>query len=590
MRSKNTFRQRLFIYYFSVYALFGIILLVFQYSREKRYKTDELDSSLDQIAAITNKYIGHNNILETGRYHLLDSLHVILPNPEIRITVISRDGLVNYDSSVDDESAMENHIDRPEVVKAINHDRGANIRKSATTGLKYYYFARAYEDYFIRVAVRYDLEVQNFLEAERTFWFVFLAVFIIIWLVLLYVTGKIGEAITKLKEFTIQLKTGKPFPEKISFPDNELGFIGREINDIYYRLSGTRDELLNEKERLMSHLNALNEGVGIFSKDRTGIYHNNNFINFLNLIGDKPVKSAEKVFELPSFDKINTFLHHYLSGEIIDQQDDLPRMDFIIKKNGKYFNILCVFFPDYSFEINITDVTKPEKRRIIKQQMTANIAHELKTPVASVIGYIETIVDSPELDENTKRNFLEKAYSHAERLADLINDLVVLNKIEEASEHFEIDDVDVQSLLTELEEFYHQILQASHSELKLSIPENVKLKGNKSLLHSIFQNLLENSIKYAGSNAKIEVEHYLEDKDYHYFSFRDNGPGVDPSHLNRLFERFYRVDKGRTRKTGGTGLGLAIVKNAILLHKGDINVKNRKEGGLEFLITLPKAN
>lgn len=589
MPSRNTYRQRLFVYYFSVFLLFAIILLVFQFSREKRYKTDELDRSLDQVAGITDRYIKLNSILNTGDFSQLDSLHLLLPDQDTRITVISDIGKVYYDSSVEDESSMENHISRPEIIKATNGISGANIRKSTTTGFKYYYYAKKYDDYFIRIAVRYSVEVKSFLKAEKIFWFVFFAAFLVVGFVLYLVTGKMGEAITKLKELTVRLKSGEVTENSISFPDNELGFIGKEIYDIYYKLNGTKNELINEKERLVSHLGALNEGVGMFSQNKNEIYHNNNFIHYLNMIGDKPVKSPNSVFKLSDFKKINKFLLHQFSKKSPKNISDLPRLEYTIESNSRYFNVFCVIFPDRSFEINITDVTRPEKRRIFKQQMTANIAHELKTPVASVIGFLETILETPEMDKDTQKNFLEKAYQNAERLADLISDIVVLNKMEEASDNFEIEKVDVPGLLNELQEFYEHTLKASNKVLKVNVGEGIALKGNRSLLHSVFQNLLENAINYAGSDGIIiEINHYLEDKDFHYFSFRDNGKGVDEIHLNRLFERFYRVDKGRTRKSGGTGLGLAIVKNAVLMHKGEINVRNGKDGGLEFLFSLPK--
>lgn len=587
MRYHNTFRRKLFFYYFSVFVIFGLILFTYQYSREKRHKADELESSLDQVAGITNAYIQINVSDDSSDYQIIDSLFQIIPNKDTRITIISLEGNVLYDSSAD-PLGMENHLQRPEIQKSLYNQSGSNIRKSATTGYSYYYYSRYYPEYFIRVAVRYNIEIKNLLQAEKTFWFVFLVSFLIIWLVLGYITGKMGEAITKLKEFAIQARTGQSIDIDIEFPDNELGIISREISDMYGSINKTKNELIFEKERLVSHLHALNEGVGIFSKEKIDIYHNNNFIQYINLLAEKPIITPEAVFEIIDFEKVKTFLNQNLSNDIETQLSDLPRLDYTIQKSGKYFRIQCVIFADLSFEISITDVTRPEKRRIIKQQMTANIAHELKTPVSSVRGYLETILNNPDLDKEKQRHFIEKAFAQSERLTDLINDIVVLNKIEETSEHFEMESIEINLLLNELSGMYTQALSDKKMQLKLNFTANVKVRGNHSLIFSIFQNLLENAINYAGDGSEVTINHYLEDQEYHHFSFMDTGFGVDEKHLNRLFERFYRIDKGRTRKSGGTGLGLAIVKNAVLLHKGEVNVKNAKDGGLEFIFSLPK--
>ena len=198
MRYHNTYRRKLFLYYFSVFALFGLLLFAFQYSREKRYKTKELESSLDQIAGITNRFIQDADLMNTGGLFKIDSIHRLIPNQDTRITIVSIDGKVKYDSSVEDVSTMENHLQRPEIQKALYKQTGGNIRKSATTGLSYYYFAHHYPEYFVRVAVQYNIKIKSLLKAEGKFWFVFLASFILIWLVLGFVTRKTGEAITKL--------------------------------------------------------------------------------------------------------------------------------------------------------------------------------------------------------------------------------------------------------------------------------------------------------------------------------------------------------------------------------------------------------
>ncbi len=588
MQYRNTFKRKLFLYYFTVFVLFGLILFIYQYSREKRYKANELESSLDQVAGIINGYIQINGLDETSDYQKIDSLYLLLPNKDTRISIISLEGDVFYDTSAD-PAEMENHLQRPEIQKSLYNKSGANIRKSATTGYSYYYYSRYYPGYFVRVAVRYNVEIKNLLRAEKTFWFVFLASFIIIWFVLVYVTGKMGEAITKLKEFAIKARTGQSIDTEINFPENELGVISREISDLYVSLNATKNELIFEKERLVSHLHALNEGVGIFSKDKTNIYHNNNFIQYINLIAERPIITPEAVFEIKDFEKAITFLDQNLSEDFATQLSDLPRLDYTIQQNGKFFRVQCVIFADLSFEINMTDVTRPEKRRIIKQQMTANIAHELKTPVSSVRGYLETILNNPDLDPEKRLHFIEKAFSQADRLTYLINDIVVLNRIDEASGHFDLETVIIEPMLSELSGLYAQALTENGMTFNFVVNPDVAVIGNRSLLFSVFQNLLENAINYSGTGTEVRINHYLEDQEYHHFSFLDNGQGVDDKHLNRLFERFYRIDKGRTRKQGGTGLGLAIVKNAVLLHKGDISVKNRKEGGLEFLFTLPKT-
>ncbi|MBA7582234.1 Alkaline phosphatase synthesis sensor protein PhoR [subsurface metagenome] len=219
--------------------------------------------------------------------------------------------------------------------------------------------------------------------------------------------------------------------------------------------------------------------------------------------------------------------------------------------------------------------------------MTSNIAHELKTPVATVMGYLETLQHNS-ISQEKQKYFIDKAFAQAKKLSDLIEDISMLNKIEEAKEYFSFEPLSINEILEEVNDNLKLRLKEKNIKVHLKFKKIIILRGNKSLLFSVFYNLFDNVIKYGGENIELKVTNYLDDNDYYYFSFSNTGNIIDKKHLSRIFERFYRVDTGRSRKTGGTGLGLAIVKNAIQLHNGEITVRNYKNGGVEFLFTIAK--
>lgn len=225
----------------------------------------------------------------------------------------------------------------------------------------------------------------------------------------------------------------------------------------------------------------------------------------------------------------------------------------------------------------------------LKRQLTENVAHELKTPVSSIQGYLETIVTNHDLPSETKDHFMERCYNQSRRLSSLLQDISMLNKLDDAPEGFEKTEVSIIDLLKSIKSDTAQKAEERKVKILALVSPNVKVFGNQSLLYSIFRNLTDNAIAYAGEGASATVQVISEDDDFYTFSFADNGVGVAPEHLPHLFERFYRVDKGRSRRLGGTGLGLAIVKNAVLLHHGKIRVQPAKTGGLEYIFTLPKA-
>jgi two-component system, OmpR family, phosphate regulon sensor histidine kinase PhoR len=580
-----SFRQKLYLSFTAIFTVFTLLVLIFQFDREKNFRIGQLENTLDNISEIAHNYMISNSIPESGNFRMMDSLMGIMPAMNVRLTVISPRGVVLYDSEVSDYNTMENHLERPEVRESVAKGSGGNIRESATTGKSYYYYAKFYPDYFVRTATLYDLRVKDFLHVEKLFVFYLALLFMVTAILLYYMTRRFSQTINKLKDFTIRLRTGQEIDESLQFPKDELGTISSQITSLYRDFNEARKKLVIEKNKLYSHLSALNEGIAFFSPRKEKVLANNHFIQNLNLLSERSTISAEKIFEEPDLEPILQFIDSHLKDAGVFNTDPLPQMELDLQKGNRYFNVKCAFFQDKSFEIVIADVSKLEKRRLMKQQMTSNIAHELKTPVATVLGYLETLQHNSITPEK-KGYFIEKAHAQARRLSDLIEDISTLNKIEEAGDNYDFKAVLLAEVVSEVEEQLKLKLDEQHIKVHIDLPKKLEIRGNKSLLFSIFYNLFDNVIKYGGDHCEIFLSNYLKDKKNYYFSFANTGTGIEEKHLNRIFERFYRIDDGRSRKNGGTGLGLAIVKNAIQLHNGEISARQYKDGGVEFLFSL----
>jgi len=587
---KKTIRWKLYIYYLFLFGIFTFSIIVFQSQREHHFRLGQLENTLEEYTDLTNRHMAHNAIAKDKTFGKLDSLKPLIPPSKVRITIISKSGEVAYDNTIADYQHMENHLSRPEIQKALKEPFGENIRHSTTTNQNYIYYAKRYDSHVIRAAIVYDSELKEFLKADWVFIPFFILLFVIFGILLRYIANHIGDSISKLKDFAIKIRRNDPtsINDETQFGNDELGFISREIIQLYNQLKKTKTELVLEKEKLISHLFVLNEGVGFFSADKKHQLHNSHFIFFINIISEETTEAIENIFLAKEFNEVNNFLKNTIPAEANYQDNDLPRIEYSIEKDKFHFNIQCILFPDKSFEVIISDQTQLMRRSIMKQQITSNISHELKTPISSVKGYLETVLNNPDLEQSKQHYFIEKAYNQSERLTQLVNDIAILNKIEEYSELYAREEVQITVAIDEVIESFSDQIKQKNITVECLIDESLIVNANYSLIFSVFRNLMENSVNYAGENITISITKYHEDNSFHYFSYSDNGPGVEEAHISRLFERFYRVDSGRSRKEGGTGLGLAIVKNAILSFKGEISARKKKEGGLEFLFSLPR--
>lgn len=581
-----SFSQRLFFSVIALFIAFVICFMAFQYRREKDYKVNLMNMQLQQYNEQLCEYLSSQRtrgiaILE----NYLDNYH----QKEIRVTLIDAKGKVIFDNFSKNPEKLSNHLNRKEIKQALKHGSGYDInRLSESVGKEFFYSAKYYPELelIIRSALPYNVSLIKTLSTDSHYiWFALIISIILIGMLYSF-TRKLGISITHLQQFALKADRNEAISSNIqdSFPKNELGEISTHIIQIYHRLHQTKEALYIEREKLITHLQISHEGLGIFTRDKKEILVNILFKQYINFISDKNLSQMQEIFSIPELEPISQFL----SDNQGNNSKEVKRMSLDLEKDGRIFALECIIFQDESFEISINDVTQETEQARLKKQLTQNIAHELKTPVSSIQGYLETIINNPNLPREKMDAFLARSYAQSNRLTHLLSDISLLTRMEEAPNMSVKETVDlsvmVQGILNEVN------LQLEEKQINVQnlLPENLYIKGNPSMLYSIFRNLTDNTIAYAGTNVNITIRCFRQGENFYYFSFADTGVGVTPEHLGRLFERFYRVDKGRSRKLGGTGLGLAIVKNAVLLHGGSIFAKNTPGGGLEFIFTLSK--
>ena len=288
--------------------------------------------------------------------------------------------------------------------------------------------------------------------------------------------------------------------------------------------------------------------------------------------------------------RLRDFAQRAERGERIDEQAVFPHDELgdISRHIVQLYADLQRTAADRDREHALALHEEQEKIRI-KKQLTNNINHELKTPVAAIQGYLETLLASPRIAPERRTAFLEKSLAQTERLRRLLSDVSTVTRMDEASQLIRKEPVVLNDLIAETAADMELRPADQRLRVHVDFPRRVEVFGNPSLLASVFRNLADNAAAYSGGRD-IFIRLAEDTPEECTVLFADNGIGVDEEHLPHLFERFYRVDKGRSRKLGGTGLGLAIVRNAVAFHGGTISVRNRDEGGLEFRFTLRKVS
>lgn len=391
------------------------------------------------------------------------------------------------------------------------------------------------------------------------------------------------RSVSGLRRLTAALRRGEHMEGPL-FADDDIGALGEELRRLFSESEATVERTEEMRQHLIALFDLSKIGIALFDSSGTTLFANTHFIQFASMISSRalPLESLSELLTEESMQPIGDFIASSPGGEERSRRAMIPSGSHI-------FEVKAFRSASETFDLTIEDVTVSVQTAQLKREMTSNITHEIRTPLTSIRGYLETLRYS-DLSPEQQAAFTDKAYRQAERLSAMMDDIRLISQMDEReAEEYRMEELDLGLVVEEARIAFADRIEQSGDRFVNEIPDGLTIHANNSLIHSVFQNLIENSLRYAGDGVTLCFSCYHRDDEYVYLSYYDTGRGVPEEKLGRIFERFYRIDSGRTRDRGGSGLGLSIVRNAIRLHGGQIQARRHSpEGGLEFLFTLHK--
>lgn len=536
---------------------------------------------LEESKSVLNEY---NKViallLENDQGNIKDELTRIESSSDmknIRITYISKEGNVIFDTHKKLSDENESYLQREEIIDAIKEGSGNSVRYSEDLHQNMIYSALKLKDGSI---IRTSIAVKNaqILDTTNTKYLIFGVVLALVIALLLTVkiTNIILNPLKELEQLTATIAGGNFHKRvKINSKDDEIQSLGKSFNHMAEQLEITIEQFKDKQNGLEAILKSMDSGVIAFDR-------------YMNVIMINPY--AKKIFGI-SGEIVGNKLLDYITDEKIIKAfcGGKEKVEIEVNYNNdpkilKIRRASIINEPEIiGTVVVIQDITDIKKLENMRSQFVANISHELKTPLTSIKGFAETLryVD----DDETRNKFLSIIDEESDRLARLLEDILSLYEIEQKRstvlEEFNVD--------KEIEKVYFLLNDQAKKkgvEVFLDTDSNCILMGDKDKFKQMLLNLVSNSIKYTEKGGIVRVESYTHDMNL-VLVIEDNGIGISAEDLPRIFERFYRVDKARSRESGGTGLGLAIVKHIVRLFDGDISVSSELEVGTKFVITIP---
>ena len=571
-----------FLRFFLIIVLTAGLIVYFSYKEIKKEYIENLQITLENYAQLIERslkdYVVENKTEDLNQFakQLGDELG-------IRCTIIKKDGKVLGDSD-EEPRKMENHSDRPEIIQAFNTGIGTHVRKSETLNKEMIYVAvpLVYQDKILGV-IRTSSFIEDIQQNIKDFTKNIIGVTILIILLALIFSIITTESYTKpvrdIAKTANRIKQGNFKARLYIKRSDELGFLANTINEMARELEDNFLSLKEERERLKTIISSMVEALLVIDKDGKIIMANENF----SKIFDKKVDdiTGKQYWE---------FIHETdfikLVNEILDGNQFKTKE---IKIGEKCYLTSCSLIsgiPETRIIIVMHDISELKRLEEVKTDFVANVAHELKTPLTAIKGFSETLEN--EVDENHKK-FIQIIRANTDRLINIVSDLLALSNLEHRHKKIDRKKFNLEKLIDNSLLIEHKKLDQKNIDVTFEFDECIpKFQGDPFLIEQMMINLIDNAITYTEENGKICID-VSDEENSIVIEIEDNGVGIPEDQLPRIFERFYVVDKSRSRKLGGTGLGLSIVKHIVLSHEGEVRVESQLGEGTKFIITLPRA-
>lgn len=572
---KRSIFVKIFAGYFIIICLFSVCIFFFSFRIIKHYHIKTLTNDLQKLGQILISNLGP--LLQNDRIEELDaSVKSVGKHIETRITVIDTKGVVLADSEKDPQT-MENHKTRPEIIQAIYGNVGSSLRYSTTVKESMLYVAVPIrQGETVNGVLRVSLFLSNINrilnDIRISILYIACSIMLIVMIGSFIVSRRLTNPIRKLNDASRKVASGDLDVRVFLKSNDELHEFADSFNYMTEKIRSLFEEVSLQKEELKNIISSMQEGLLVIDYEGKIIMAND---SFQKIVQTENIQSRYywEVIRQPQF------------GEII-QKVKIEHKSCVEEMSCNERTFLCsasYIAPKEEVVITLLDISEIKNVERMKKDFIINVSHELRTPLTAIKGFVETIEE--EADDTNHSYYLEIIKRNTDRLINIVKDLLFLSRLEK--EHkLELEKVKLNSLVEQVIKIYEQKLKEKNLSLKIEMPdEPLWVQADHFELEQVFVNLIDNAIQYTETGViRISLQ---ENTSQIIISIEDTGIGMSQDHLPKIFERFYVVDKSRSRSLGGTGLGLSIVKHIVRLHHGTIDVQSTLGVGTKFTITLP---